>query len=218
MYGERRGEGRERSFTRRCKAEKLPWLVVEVEVDAERAGCFAERQVRLSLVCEEAIPEIRDRLGSPVERTKWSQKVLFGADRGDGAAPLSCEVAWWIHGAPARLWVPPDLKSDTLCCKRWPCSLLALSSQKRCFRYHIPIPLAGFYDNGRFIVIWGFRLYHPATCGFHDNGLPATNGTRVRCSWPGFAPNHFAAVVAGQNLFRRMSRSDIARVSIGPFR
>ena len=95
--------------------EKLPWLVVEVEVGAERAGCFAERQVRLGLVGEEAIPETRDRLGSPVERTKWSQKVRFGADRGDGAAPLSCEVAWWIHGAPARLWVPPHLKSDTLC-------------------------------------------------------------------------------------------------------
>ena len=93
-----------------------------------------------------------------------------------------------------------------------------LPSQKRCFRYHIPIPRAGFYDNGRFVGIRGVRLYHPATCGFHDNGLPATNGTRVRCSWPGFAPNRFAAVVAGKNLFRRMSRSDIARVSIGPFR
>ena len=133
VHGERRGEGRERSFTRRCGAEKLPWLVVEVGVDAERAGCLAERQVRLGLVGEEAIPETRDRLGSPVERTKWSQKVRFGADRGDGAAPLSCEVAWWIHGAPARLWVPPHLKSDTLCCKRWPCSLLMLVREKTWF-------------------------------------------------------------------------------------
>ena len=33
------------------------WLVVEVGVDAERAGCLAERQVRLGLVGEEAIPE-----------------------------------------------------------------------------------------------------------------------------------------------------------------
>ena len=62
-----------------------------------------------------------------MEITKWSQTVRFGADRGDGAAPLSCEVAWWIHGAPERLWVPPPhLKSGTLCCKRWPCSLLML--------------------------------------------------------------------------------------------
>ena len=53
---------------RRCGAEKLPWLVVEVEVDAERAGCFAERQVRLGLVVDEAIPETRDRLGSPPAR------------------------------------------------------------------------------------------------------------------------------------------------------
>ena len=29
--------------------------MVEVEVDAERAGCFAERQVRLGLVVDEAI-------------------------------------------------------------------------------------------------------------------------------------------------------------------
>ena len=68
VHGERRGEGKGRRFTRRCgAAEKLPWLVVEVEVDAERAGGFAERQVRLGLVGEEAIPETRDRLGSPVE-------------------------------------------------------------------------------------------------------------------------------------------------------
>ena len=62
-----------------------------------------------------------------------AKKVRFGADRGDGAAPLSCEVTWWIHGAPARLWVPPHLKSDTLCCKRWPCSLLMLVREKTWF-------------------------------------------------------------------------------------
>ena len=38
---------------RTCGAEKLPWLVIKVEVDAERAGCFAERQLRLGLVGEE---------------------------------------------------------------------------------------------------------------------------------------------------------------------
>ena len=42
---------------RTCGAKKLPWLAIEVEVDAERAGCFAERQLRLGLVGEEAIPE-----------------------------------------------------------------------------------------------------------------------------------------------------------------
>ena len=51
-------------------AEKLPWLVIEVEVDAERAGCFAERQLRLGLVVERATPETRDASGTPVERTK----------------------------------------------------------------------------------------------------------------------------------------------------
>ena len=60
---------------RTCGAEKLPWLVVEVEVDAERAGCFAERQVRLGLGVDEAIPETRDRLGSPARGTQTSGRV-----------------------------------------------------------------------------------------------------------------------------------------------
>ena len=79
---------------RTCGAERHPWLVIEVEVDAERAGCFAEWQLRLGLIGEEAIPETRDRLGTPVERTKGSLTVRFGADRGDGASPLSYEVTW----------------------------------------------------------------------------------------------------------------------------
>ena len=66
-----------------------------------------------------------------------------------------------------------------------------LSSQKRCFRYHIRIPCAFFYDNG----------------------APATSGTRR-----GTRPNHFAAVVAGPNIFRWMSRPDVGRVWIGPIR
>ena len=64
---------------RTCGAEKLPWLVVEVEVDAERAGCFAERQVRLGLGVDEAIPETCDRLGGPAERTKARLRVRIGA-------------------------------------------------------------------------------------------------------------------------------------------
>ena len=54
-------------------AEKLQWYEGEVEVDAERAGCFAERELRLGLVVERATPETRDRFGTPVERTKGSQ-------------------------------------------------------------------------------------------------------------------------------------------------
>ena len=80
--------------------------------------------------------------GSPVERTKWSQTVRFGADRGDGAAPLSCEVTWLIHGARARLWVPPHLKSDTLCRKRWPCSLLMLIRALRRISFSLSSPPA----------------------------------------------------------------------------
>ena len=71
---------------RRCGAEKLPWLVIEVEVDAERAKCFAERQVRLGLVVDEAIAETRDWLGSPVRRTRTSGRMgvgpWYGALRG----------------------------------------------------------------------------------------------------------------------------------------
>ena len=112
VHGERRGEGRERSFTRRCGAEKLPWLVVEVEVDAERAGCFAERQVRLGLVGEEAIPETRDRLGGPAERTKARLRVRIGAvhegvDRGGTAQVLS-----HTHINPRGRGVPQERKSD----------------------------------------------------------------------------------------------------------
>ena len=68
---------------RTCGAEKkLPWLVIEVEVDAERAGCFAERQLRLGLVGEEAIPETRDRVGRPAERTKARLLLIKRPARG----------------------------------------------------------------------------------------------------------------------------------------
>ena len=52
---------------RTCGAEKLPWLMTEVEVDAERARCFAERQLRLGLVGEEATLET-SALKDPCER------------------------------------------------------------------------------------------------------------------------------------------------------
>ena len=99
---------------RTCGAEKLPWLVIEVEVDAERAGCFAERQLRLGLVGEEAIPETRDRLGRPAERTKARLRVRIGAvhegvDRGGTAQVLS-----HTHLNPRGRGVPPERKSDRL--------------------------------------------------------------------------------------------------------
>ena len=78
-----------RSYVWLYGAKKLQWSVGEAEADAERAGCFAEQQLRLGLVVDGATPEYGAWSGSPVERTKWSQTVRFGADRGDGAAPLS---------------------------------------------------------------------------------------------------------------------------------
>ena len=96
---------------RTCGAEKLPWLVIEVEVDAERAGCFAKRQLRLGLVGEEVIPETRDRLGRPTERTNERLRVRFGAvhegvDRGGTAQVLS-----HTNLNPRGRGVPPERKS-----------------------------------------------------------------------------------------------------------
>ena len=62
-------------------AEKLQlqWSVGEAEVDAERAGCFAEQQLRLGLVVDGATPEIRDRFGRPMERTTEPSRTRIGA-------------------------------------------------------------------------------------------------------------------------------------------
>ena len=57
--------------------------MIEVEFDAERAGCFAERQLRLGLGVDEAIPETRDRFGRPVERTTERFRTRIGAVHGD---------------------------------------------------------------------------------------------------------------------------------------
>ena len=97
---------------RRCGAEKLQWLVIEVEVDVERAGCFAERQLRLGLVGEEAIPKTRDRLGRPAERTKVRLRVRIGAvhegvDRGGTAKVLS-----HTHLNPRGRGEPSERKPD----------------------------------------------------------------------------------------------------------
>ena len=106
---------------RRCGAEKLPWLVVEVEVDAERAGCFAERQVRLGLVVDEAIPETRDWLGSPVRRTRTSGRMRvgpwYGALRGarHGQGGIQFHQHGPEHGEPA------SAADDRFCYPNRPC-------------------------------------------------------------------------------------------------
>jgi hypothetical protein len=76
-------------------------------------------------------------------------------------------------------------------------SRVALSSQKRWFRYHIPIPLAGFYDNGRFIVIGrGFGFTTQPRAGFMTTAY--RQRTELGFFVRGLVPNHFPAVVAGQ--------------------
>ena len=87
---------------RTCGAEKLPWLVVEVEVDAERAGCFAERQLRLGLVGEEAIPETRASK-DPCERTPIANERAQVSSR-HAQTHLRCHtpVARTIHSPLSR--------------------------------------------------------------------------------------------------------------------
>ena len=82
-------------------AEKLQWYEGEVEVDAERAGCFAERLIRLGLVVDGVTSEYGAWGGTPVERTKGSPPVRFGADKEDGAFPLACKVHILGSGAMA---------------------------------------------------------------------------------------------------------------------
>ena len=61
-------------------AEKLQWSVGEAEADAERAGCFAEQQIRLGLVVDGATPKTRDRFGRPVKRTTERLRTRIEAD------------------------------------------------------------------------------------------------------------------------------------------
>ena len=49
-------------------AEKLQWSLEEAEVDAERAGCFAEQQLRLGLVVDGAT-QVSSASKDPCERT-----------------------------------------------------------------------------------------------------------------------------------------------------
>ena len=82
-------------------AGKLQWYKGEVEVDAERAGCFAERLLRLGLVVDGVAPEYGAWGGTPVERTEGNPSVRFGADKEDGAFPLACQVTFWVMGSGA---------------------------------------------------------------------------------------------------------------------
>ena len=87
---------------RTCGAEKLPWLVVEVEVDAERAGCFAERQLRLGLVGEEAIPETRASK-DPCERTPIAnERAQVSSRHAQSVVGCRAPVARTIHSPLSR--------------------------------------------------------------------------------------------------------------------
>ena len=65
-------------------AEKLQWYEGEVEVDAERAGCFAERLIRLGLVVDGVTSEYGAWGGTPVERTKGSSQCGWCGQRRRG--------------------------------------------------------------------------------------------------------------------------------------
>ena len=81
-------------------AEKLQWCEGEVEVDAERAGCFVERELRLGLVVERATPETRDASGSPVERTKERLRTRIGAVHEDMGRACTAQVLTHTHPNP----------------------------------------------------------------------------------------------------------------------
>ena len=87
--------------------------MVEIEVDAERARCFVERQLRLGLVVDGAIPETRDRLGRPVERSKARLRVRIGAAQEEVDRGGTVQVLGHADLNPRGRGVPPERKSDT---------------------------------------------------------------------------------------------------------
>ena len=125
-----RGEERERSFMRTCGAEKLPWLVVEVEVDAERAGCFAERQLRLGLVGEEATPET-SALKDPCERTPIAnERARVSVLHAQTHLRCHTPVARTIHSFLSRWEGTQARKSDTFTCQNHRAPLPILVREK----------------------------------------------------------------------------------------
>ena len=95
-------------------AEKLQWSVGEAEVDAERAGCFAEQQLRLGLVVDGATPEIRDRFGRPVERTTERFRTRIGAVHGDMGRGCTAPATECAHLSPRGCRRPQERQSDRL--------------------------------------------------------------------------------------------------------
>ena len=81
-------------------AEKLQWYEGEVEVDAERAGCFAERLLRLGLVVDGVIPEYGAWGGTPVERTKSKGSRQCGLVRTKKTGP-----SLWLVKLHFGLWI-----------------------------------------------------------------------------------------------------------------
>ena len=81
-------------------AEKLQWHEGEVEVDAERAGCFAERQLRLGLVVERATPETCNGSDAPVEWTKERLRTRIGAVHEDMGRAGTAQVLTHTHLNP----------------------------------------------------------------------------------------------------------------------
>ena len=101
---------------RTCGAEKLPWLVIEVEVDAERAGCFAERQLRLGLVGEEATPET-SASKDPCERTPIAnERAKVSSLHAQSVVGCSAPIARTIHPPLPRREGAQARKSDTFSC------------------------------------------------------------------------------------------------------
>ena len=115
---------------RTCGAEKLPWLVVEVEVDAERAGCFAERQLRLGLVGEEATPET-SALIDPCERTPIAnERARVSVLHAQTHLRCHTPVARTIHSPLSRWEGTQARKSGTFTCQNHRAPLPMLVREK----------------------------------------------------------------------------------------
>ena len=86
----------------------------EAEADAERAGCFAEQQLRLGLVVDGATPETRDRFGRPLERTTERFRTRIGAVHGDMGRGCTAPATGRAHLSPRGCGRPQERQSDRL--------------------------------------------------------------------------------------------------------
>ena len=86
--------------------------MVEVEVDAERAGCFAEWQLRFGLVVDGAVIKTSVQMGRPARGTQTSRRVNlksgvflgFVVYRKKRLAP--CDVIATLHCVVRNGWGP----------------------------------------------------------------------------------------------------------------